>query len=141
MRRYVLASLAMLLIACGGDKAVGPETIAGTYTLQTVNGNKVPAAFYQDSLERDEFISGNVVLADDHSWSGQLGLRGTDLTTNQPYINITAPVGGTFSLKGGQITLSDVFNGLVFTGTVGGGTLSIGTDIGAGATTALVFQK
>lgn len=141
MRRYVLASLAMLLIACGGDKAIGPETVSGTYTLQTVDGNKVPAAFYQDSLERDEFVNGNVVLADDHSWTGQLGLRGTDLTTNEMFINTSAPIGGTYSLNNGQITLTDSFNGLTFTGTVAGGTLSIGTDIIIGATTMLVFRK
>ena len=141
MRRYVLASLAMLLIACGGDKAVGPETISGSYTLQTVNGAKVPAPFYQDSLERDEFVSGTVVLADDHSWTGQLGVRGTDLTTNEMFINGDAPIGGTFSLKNGQITLTDSYNGLIFTGTVTGGTLSVGTQIVLGAPTAFVFAK
>jgi len=141
MRRYVLASLAMLLIACGGDKAVGPVSVAGSYTLQTVNGTKVPAAFYQDSQERDEFVNGSVLLSDDHSWTGQLGLRGTDLTTNEMFINTNAPIGGTYSLKDGQITLTDPFNGLMFTGTVGGGTLSIGIDIVLGSTTTLVFRK
>ena len=141
MRRYVLASLAMLLIACGGDKAIGPESVSGSYTLQTVNGNKVPAAFYQDSLERDEFLNGSVVLADDHSWTGQLGVRGTDLTTNEMFVNGNAPIGGTYALKNGQITLTDSFNGLIFTGTVGRGMLSIGTQIVIGAPTALVFQK
>jgi hypothetical protein len=141
MRRYVLASLAMLLIACGGDKAVGPATVSGTYTLQTVNGNKVPAAFYQDSQELDEFVSGTVMLADDNSWSGQLGVRGTDLTTNEKFIDTNAPIGGTFSFKNGQITLTDSFNGLVFTGTIAGGTLSVGTQIVLGAPTAFVFHK
>ncbi|HEY2376692.1 MAG TPA: hypothetical protein VGH98_12015 [Gemmatimonadaceae bacterium] len=141
MRRYVLASLAMLLIACGGDKAIGPETVAGTYTLQTVNGNNVPAAFYEDSQERDEFVSGSVVLADDNSWTGQLGVRGTDLTTNEMFVNTNAPVGGTFSFKNGQITLTDSFNGLVFTGTVAGATLSVGTQIVLGAPTSFVFRR
>lgn len=141
MRRYVLASLAMLVIACGGDKAVGPDTISGTYTLQTVNGNQVPAPFYQDSQERDEFVSGTVVLAADNSWTGQLGVRGTDLTTNEMFVNTSAPIGGTFSYKSGQITLTDSFNGFVFTGTVTGGTLSVGTQIVLGAPTAFVFHK
>src|SRR5690348_18383715 len=35
MRRYVLTSLAMLVIACGGDSALAPESAAGSYTLQT----------------------------------------------------------------------------------------------------------
>lgn len=141
MRRYVLASLAMLVIACGGDKAVGPASVSGTYTLQTVNGQTVPAAFYQDSLEKDEFVNGSVALADDNSWTGSLGLRGTDMTTNEMFLNTTAPIGGTYSLRNGQITLTDAFNGLVFTGTVAGGTLSVGTELIVGAPTAFVFHK
>jgi hypothetical protein len=57
------------------------------------------------------------------------------------FINTSAPIGGTYSLNNGQITLTDSFNGLTFTGTVAGGTLSISTDIVIGATTMLVFQK
>jgi len=140
MRRYVLASLAMLLIACGGDSAVAPESVAGSYTLQTVNGNRVPAVFYQDSQEKDEFVSGSVALSSDNSWSGNLTLRGTDLTTSQEY-SFTAPIGGTYSLSSGSITLTDANNALTFKGTVGGGKLAIGSEIVFGCTTAFMFQR
>jgi len=130
----------MLLIACGGDKAIGPETVTGSYALQTVNGNKIPAVFYQDDQEKDEFVSGSVALSADNSWTGRLALRGTDLTTSEEF-SFTAPIGGTFSLRSGSITLTAANNGLIFTGTVGGGTLAIGTEIVIGGPTAMVFQK
>ena len=140
MRRYVLASLAMLVIACGGDSAVAPESVAGSYTLQTVNGNALPAVFYQDTQEKDEFVSGSVALSSDNSWNGRLVLRGTDLTTSQEF-SFTAPIGGTYSLKSGSITLTDADNAMTFRGTVGRGTLAIGTEIVIGGTTSFMFQK
>jgi len=123
MRRYVLASLAMLVIACGGDSALAPESAAGSYTLQTVNGSVLPAVFYQDSQEKDEFVNGSVALSADNSWTGKLTLRGTDLTTNEEY-SFTAPIGGTYSLKSGSITLTDANNGLTFQGAMAFGSES-----------------
>ena len=140
MRRYVLASLAMLCIACSGDTNLAPDPITGNYTLQSVDGNKIPAVFYQDTQEKDEFVSGSVMLSTGNNWQGTLTLRGTDLTTNEVF-GFTAPIGGSYTVTNNSITLSDAFNGLTFTGTVSGGTLSIGSEIVIGGTTMLVFQK
>jgi hypothetical protein len=130
----------MLVIACGGDSTVAPESAVGSYTLQTVNGNRLPAVFYQDTQEKDEFVNGSVALSADNSWTGKLTLRGTDLTTNEEF-SFTAPVGGTYSLNTGSITLTDAYNGLTFQGTVSGGTLSIGSEIVIGGTTSFMFQR
>jgi hypothetical protein len=130
----------MLVIACGGESAVAPVSVAGSYTLQTVNGNRLPAVFYQDTQEKDEFVNGSVALSADNSWTGKLTLRGTDLTTNEEF-SFTAPIGGTYSLSTGSITLTDSYNGLTFQGTVSGGTLSIGSEIVFGATTSFMFQR
>jgi len=140
MRRYVLASLAMLLIACSGDTNLDPDPITGNYALQTVNGNKIPAVFFQDAQEKDEFVGGSVMLSSGNNWNGTLTLRGTDLTTNEVF-GFTAPIGGSYTITNDSITLTDVFNGLIFSGTVTGGTLSIGSEIVVGGTTMLVFQK
>ena len=141
MRRYVLAGLTMLLVACGGDKATGPGAISGNYTLRTVNGNNVPAVFFQDSQEKDEFLSGNINIAGDNTWSGTFTLRGTDLTNGQT-VTVPIPIGGTYALGAGSITLTDARNQLVLNGTVGGGTLTVGSDAFVlGETTALVFKK
>ena len=141
MRRYVLAGLAMLLVACGGDKTTGPEPISGNYTLQTVNGNAVPAVFFQDASEKDEILAGNINIASNNTWTGGFTLRGTLLATGQ-VMTVSPPVGGTYSNSNGTITLTDGLNGLQFTGTIGGGTLSLGSDaFVVGQTTALVYHK
>jgi hypothetical protein len=140
MRRLVLAGVAMLLVACGGDKTTGPETVSGTYTLRTVNGTAVPMIVYQDSQEKDELLAGNVTLSADNSWSGLLSIRATDLSSGQVFGG-SYPIGGTYSLSGNTITLTDSPDLLSFTGTVSGGTLNIGGDIGLGTTTALMYQK
>ncbi|HEY2852309.1 MAG TPA: hypothetical protein VGJ18_05650 [Gemmatimonadaceae bacterium] len=140
MRRLVLAGVAMLLVACGGDKTTGPETVSGTYTLRTVNGTAVPMIVYQDSQEKDELLAGNVTLSADNSWSGLLSIRATDLSSGQVFGG-SYPIGGTYSLSGNTITLTDSPDLLSFTGTVSGGTLNIGGDIGLGTTTAFMYQK
>ena len=140
MRRYVLASLAMLCIACSGDTGLEPDPITGNYTLQSVNGSKLPGIFYQDTQEKDEFVSGSVTLSSNNNWNGTLTLRITDLTTNEVF-GFAAPIGGTFSVTNNSITLTDAFNGLTFTGTANSGVLTIGTDGIVGSTTSLVFQK
>jgi hypothetical protein len=140
MRRFLLAGLAMLLVACGGDKATGPETLSGTYTLRTVDGKTVPAVVFEDSQERDEVLSGSITLSSDKSWSGIRAVRATDLTSSQVFPQ-TFPIGGTYAVSGGSITLTDTANQLLLSGSVGGGTLTIGIDLGLSTTTALVYRK
>ena len=141
MRRFLLAGLAMLLVACGGDKATGPGAVSGNYSLRTVNGNNVPAVFFQDTQEKDEIVSGNINIVADNTWNGTFALRGTDLTSSN-VVNVNVPIGGTYSLSGGTITLTDAPNQLTLTGTIGSGTLALGSDAFVlGETTALVFRK
>jgi len=141
MRRHVLAAVAMLLVACGGDNSTGPQTVTGTYTLRTVNGVSLPATFYQDDYERDDFFDGNVVLAADHSWSGTFSIRAIELPGGGILGSGDVPVSGTYSLNNGAITLTDAVHALQWSGTVGAGTLAIGADLGNLQTTALVFRK
>ena len=46
IRRVFLAFLVFGLVACGDD-GIRPEDIAGTYTLQTVNGEPFPFPTFQ----------------------------------------------------------------------------------------------
>ena len=83
MRKRILpVLLTIAVMACGGDKATGPNAdVTGNYTLQTANGNSVPAVVYLDTQEKDELTAGNINLNSDHTWSGSLSLRSTDLTS------------------------------------------------------------
>src|SRR4051794_37517703 len=101
------ALLAVALVACGGDKATGPNaSITGNYTLRTVNGTNVPAVVFQNAQEKDELTGGNINLNADHTWSGSLSARGTDLTSGG-VVTISVPANGTYSNNNGSITLTD----------------------------------
>lgn len=141
MRRLMLAALATLLVACGGDKATAPDVVSGNYTLRTVNGTSLPATFYLDQAERDEFLDGSIALASDHSWSGSLSVRATAIPGGGLLFNGPLPVGGTYSLSGSSITLTDGAHGLSFAGTIASGTLNVAIDLGDVSPTRLVFIK
>jgi len=138
MRRFIGSALLALLVACGGD-STGPS-VAGNYTLRTVNGANVPAVVFQDAQEKDELTSGNINLSSSNSWTGLLTVRVTDVPSGQT-LNFSAPANGTFTTSGNSITLTDAADGSQLTGTVGGGTLSISGDIGLGTVITLVFQR
>ena len=142
MRRLVLAAVAMLLVACGGDKATGPEGVTGSYTLRTVNGATLPATYYQDDVERDQFFAGSISLAADHSWTGSLSVDATEIPSGASLFHGPIPINGTYSLNASSITVIDGIHGLTLTGTVTGGTLTLTTiDFDGIQTTALVFSK
>lgn len=142
MRRLVLAAVAMLLVACGGDKATGPDAGAtGTYTLRSVNGATLPATFYQDDVETDQLFAGTIALAADHSWTGSLSVDAKAIPSGAILFHGPIPVSGTYSLNVNTITITDP-HGLSFTGTVSGGTMTLSTiDLDGIQTTALVFSK
>ncbi|HKN66131.1 MAG TPA: hypothetical protein VJW73_07625 [Gemmatimonadaceae bacterium] len=141
MRRLVLAAVAMLLVACGGDKATGPEPVTGSYTLRTVNGTALPATFYQDDVEKDQLFAGTISLAADHSWTGSLSVDATAIPGGQVLFHAPIPVSGTYALNASTITITDP-QGLSFTGTVTGGTMTLATtDLNGIQQTALVFSK
>jgi hypothetical protein len=99
----------------------------------------VPAVVYQDVQEKDELTSGNITLNTDNSWSGTLTLRGT-LLTDGSSTTIPVPASGTYTASNGTLTLTQGGGGQL-TGTVGGGTLSFGADLGVGVPLTLVFMK
>lgn len=142
MRRHVLAALAMLLVACGGDKATGPAAVTGSYTLRTVNGAALPATYYQDDVERDQLFAGTISLAADHSWTGSLSVDATAIPGGQVLFHAPIPVSGTYSLNASAITITDAAHSLTLNGTVSGGTLTLATtDLDGIQQTALVFSK
>ena len=141
MRRHVLAALAMLLVACGGDKATGPDPVTGSYTLRTVNGGALPQTFYQDDVEKDQLFAGTISLAADHSWTGSLSVDATAIPGGQVLFHAPIPVSGTYALNASSITITDP-HGLSFSGTVSGGTMTLSTtDLDGVHQTTLVLSK
>ena len=140
MRRLAGSALLVMLAACGGDSTGPNASIAGSYTLQTVNGVNVPAVVFQDTQEKDELTGGNISLNTNKTWTGVLTARITDLTSSIS-TTFNAPANGTYTSSGGTITLTDAVDGSQLTGSIGGGTLTISGDIGVGAVITLVFKR
>ena len=143
MRKSLLAALIVTLVACGGDKATGPQSVAGSYTLQTVNGISTPAAVGQSDTQRLDVTAGTIILTADNKWSGTIGLRLIDLASGQVQDEDSAiPFdGGTYTLSGSSVTLNDPTEDLVFTGTVASGTMTLSVDLGFGSLTTLVYTR
>ena len=143
MRKSLLAALVFTLVACGGDKATGPQPVTGSYTLRTVNGGSPPSVVYQDVQQKVEVTDGTIVLKADNTWQGTLGAHVTNLTTSQ-VVNLPGlPLdGGTYTLSGNTLTLTDPTEGLTFNGTISNGTMTMTVDlIGLGQFTSLVYTK
>src|SRR5437868_13457221 len=85
------------VVACGGDKATGPESVSGNYTLRTVNGGNVPAVAFQNTTVKGEIVSSNSALATDNSWTATVTVRTTDLTTGDVFPE-ALPSASTYSL-------------------------------------------
>ena len=47
VRRFFLALVVCVVTACGDD-IIGPEDVAGTYTLQSIDGEALPAVVEED---------------------------------------------------------------------------------------------
>ena len=141
MRKLIGSILLAMVVACGGDKATGPNaSITGNYTLRTVNGNTVPAVVFQNTTEKEELTAGNINLNADRTWSGALSFRSTNLT-NGATATLSLPANGTYTNNNGSITLTDASDNSHLTGTVGGGTLTIVGDTGLGSFVTLVFKQ
>jgi hypothetical protein len=120
-----LAGLAFLAAACG-DSSTGPASIAGTYTLQTINGQAPPRTVFQDASGRVEITGGRVNLNADGTFSDATDLRVTSGTTvltdtetavgmwvqNGDNITFNVSGGGSYSMALAGRTLTQVEEGI-----------------------------
>ncbi len=137
IRGVFLAFLAFGMVGCGGDDVFSPESVAGTYTLQTLNGDALPAVRGEIGTSFTEVTAGSIILNENLSCSTSLSLRvtgGSTVTTG------TAERVCTYALTSeGSITLTDTANPLdptPPTGSIAGSSMTIteGEDV-------YVYQK
>ena len=133
--RRLIACLALALFAgCGGDSVTGPSTdsVAGTWTLQTVNGGRLPFILAQSGADKVEGTSDVITVVSTGTFTQLTNFRTTlDGVATDDAIDDH----GTWTLKGSALTLtfSDKSSG---TATVSGNTLTV-TDDG----TTLVYTR
>ena len=138
IRGVFLAFLVFGMVGCGGDDVFSPESVAGIYTLQTLNGDALPAVRGEIGTST-EVTAGSIILNadEDLTCSTSLSLRvtaGSTVTTG------TAERVCTYALTSeGSITLTDTANPLdptPPTGSIAGSSMTIteGEDV-------YVYQK
>jgi hypothetical protein len=119
MRWFAMALLAVSVAACGNDTPVEPEPVraVGTWTLETVNGNRLPFLLEQRGNDRVELISASLDLMASGTFSSTSAERSTvgGVTENQSYVDP-----GHFTLDGAVVTFTFDADASVSRGTIGG---------------------
>ena len=139
----VVALVAVLAgtAACGGDDSTGPSaTVAGTYTLRTVNGAAPPVVLFELGSQKLEILSSTLTIGETQTYSRLDVLRETNagLVTT-----IESSCTGSYTLSGATLVFTEVessdFCGGSFSGTWSNGN-TITASLGNGAV-VVVYRK
>ena len=130
-----LAATTVVLAACSGSDSTGPESIAGTYTLTTVNNGQLPFITTQSAAYKAEILASAITLKDDKTFSWTITGRETD--AGGPVVS-TDVLNGGYTLVGSVLTLLD--SGGSTTTTLTGDTITMVID-GSAGTFTLVFRR
>ena len=127
IRRVFLALLVLGLVACGDD-VIGPEDIAGTYTLQSVNGQSLP--WGEAGLE---VTAGSITINQSMTCSRSLTGTATDGGT---VVTVTDTEVCTCTFVNGVVTFTWDSDGSTDSGSIVGSQLTITVD-----GDVLIFRK
>jgi len=118
LRRFIPLVALAVAVACGSDSNTQPTfaTIAGTWSLQTVNGTPLPFTISQTTNDKVEVVSDVVTATPAGTYTEVIQIRET---LNGQATVTSVPDAGTFTINGNAITLSSPQSGSV-TGTLSG---------------------
>src|SRR5262249_23805793 len=104
MRRLLAAVALSFAVACGGDSSTAPpaEQIAGTWTLQTVNGALLPFVIVQSGTNKVEVLSDVFVIASTGSFTQTTTVRST---INGVATTDSTADAGSYTLSGATLSL------------------------------------
>ena len=128
VRRVFLAFLVLGLVACGDD-VIGPEDIAGTYTLQSIDGQTLPWVILQvGNTYSMEIMAGSITINQTMTCSRSITATLTDAST---VVTITETDGCTYTFVNGAIMFTWDSDGSTESGAIVGSqlTLNAGGDI------------
>jgi hypothetical protein len=103
MRKIFAFVAVVLAVGCGGGNTTGPYTsVAGTYTLRTLNGSSLPHIVNQMGASMAEILDATLTLNEDGTFneSGHDRMTESGLATTTSFIDA-----GSISLRGTTITL------------------------------------
>lgn len=116
LRRLIPLVALAVAVGCGSDSSTSPTfaTLAGTWSLQTVNGSPLPFTISQSLNDKEELMSDIVTASSTGTYTEVLQIRET-LNGQTTVTNV--PDAGTFTINGSAITLSSSQSGSI-TGTL-----------------------
>ena len=100
MNRRAFLVLAFALAACSSSTA--PTSIAGTWTLQTINGASLPFVIAQSGSDKSEILADVITLTGAGTYTETTTFRVTlsGVATTQ-----SIPDGGTYTVSGSTLTI------------------------------------
>jgi len=112
VKRMMVALLAFGLMACGNENnSVEPTvSLAGTYTLRTINGSGLPFTFSDGTTVTSDVIS----IFDDGTFSESIQISDGEVFVDQ----------GTYSSNNGSITFNDITAGIQYSASLSGTVLT-----------------
>jgi len=123
--RVFLAFLVLGLVACGDD-IVGPEDIAGTYTLQSIDGQTLPWVILQvGNTYSMEIMAGSITINQTMTCSRSLTATLTDGGT---VVTITETDVCTYTFVNGAIMFTWDSDGSTESGSIVGSQLTLTAD-------------
>ena len=133
--RFLACLLLVAVAACRSDGPTDhtPVSLAGTWRLQTVNGNGLPFVVPQTVVDKMEVTSDALTVAASGTFTQETQIRTTEsgqVTTE------TVEDAGSYTLNGTAVTFTYDSDGATGTGSVSGNTLTV-----AVGGLALVYRK
>jgi hypothetical protein len=128
MRKLIpilVGALALTATACGGGDSTAPPSIAGTYTLQSVNNAPLPFTTSEDATYKAEILSWVVTLNNDKTFSHVFRGRSTD---NGQTTENTLTSSGAYTLSGSTVDMFDNSDNSHLQASVSGSTMTIVID-------------
>ena len=123
LRRLIPLVALSVAVACGSDSTTQPTTasLAGTWTLQSVNGNPLPFTLQTSGTDRLDLLSDVVTASANGTYTEVLQFRPT---INGQSTTQSQSDAGTFTVNGTAVTLSSNQAGNI-TGALTGHTLTL----------------
>ncbi|GLC25257.1 hypothetical protein [Roseisolibacter agri] len=118
-RHALGAALLLAGTACGGDAPTGRDegSIAGDYTLRTINGRSLPYTMLSAGVNQTEVLSSSLSLAADGTFREERSMRRTHAGVSITEAELKF---GTYTSTGSGVTFRAT-TGVQVSGTRGGG--------------------
>ena len=123
MRRFPKSWIAIAILvaagACGSDDSTSPNIGAsGTWSLQSINSAVLPTTIGSGN-QAVTIVSSTLTISSNGNYNEVITLRPAGTTTNTTFTET-----GTWSISSGVVTFNDLTDGITYTGTMSGNTLT-----------------